>query len=234
MEIRNDWLAQVTEEIVDPERPIVDPHHHFFVETELFPHYEVADLWADASGHNVVQTVFAQCGECYRTDGPEALKPVGETEWVEGLAQQTEKAPGKPTIGAIFGTAKLSLGEGVREVLEAHVAASPRFVGIREVAVWDASPEVQSNEELSGPDLYADPDFRTGLRVLGDMGLTYDAYPLGRRKTPRQSATQRRPCCRCSQRLDSQTDANESRAACDNVARHHPWCSGTHSIRDSF
>ncbi len=176
LEIREDWLALAAEDIIDPDRPIVDPHHHLFVETEFFPHYTVEDLWADTSGHNVVQTVFAQCGECYRKDGPESLRPVGETEWVESLAQKTDQAPGKARIGAIFGTANLRLGEAVAEVLEAHVEASPRFVGIRDIAAWDASDEVHSNEDLPGPDLYADQAFRAGLGVLGDMGLSFDAY----------------------------------------------------------
>ncbi len=175
-ELRNEWLGLAAEEILEPERPIVDPHHHLFVESPLFPHYTLEDLWADTSGHRVVQTVFAQCGECYRKDGPAALRPVGETEWVERVAQQSEREPEKATIGAIFGSADLRLGEAVREVLEAHVAASPRFVGIRDIAAWDASDELHSGEQLTGPDLYADASFRAGFAVLGEMGLSFDAY----------------------------------------------------------
>ena len=175
-ELRNDWLELAAEEIVEPDRPIVDPHHHLFVESPVFPHYTLEDLWADTSGHHVVQTVFAQCGEGYRTDGPEALRPVGETEWVERVAQESERDPERATIGAIFGTADLRLGASVREVLEAHVAASPRFVGIRDIAAWDASDALHSGEHLPGPDLYADPAFRDGFAVLGELGLSFDAY----------------------------------------------------------
>ena len=175
-ELRTDWLASVHEEVLEPERAIVDPHHHFFVETELFPHYRLQDLWEDTLTHRVQQTVYLQCGERYRQSGPEALRPVGETEWVDRIAAEAATQPERAQIGAIVGTADLRLGAPVREVLEAHLAASPLFRGIRQVAVWDASDAVQSAEGLTGPDLYADPDFRAGFSVLGDLGLSYDAY----------------------------------------------------------
>ena len=92
MQLRNDWLEQTREEILEPDRPIVDPHHHFFRPGGGFPAYDLEDLWADTSGHNVVATVFAQCGEGYRTDGPPHLAPVGETEWVEDIAKRADAA----------------------------------------------------------------------------------------------------------------------------------------------
>lgn len=136
-ELRPDWLESVREEILEPDRVIVDPHHHFFVETEFFPHYRLADLWADTDTHGVAKTVFLQCGECYRTSGPEALRPVGETEWVARIAAEAAEAPGRAQIAAIVGTADLMLGAQVRDVLEAHLEASALFRGIRQVAVWD-------------------------------------------------------------------------------------------------
>jgi predicted TIM-barrel fold metal-dependent hydrolase len=174
--IREDWLASVDEEVIDPERRIVDPHHHFFVETELFPHYRLEDLWADTATHNVVQTVFAQCGECYRKDGPEALRPVGETEWVAGIAAQASAQPASAQIAGIVGDADLRLGAGVREVLEAHAEASSLFRGIRHVACWDDSGVVQNAEGAVDARTYQEPKFREGLAVLADMGLSYDAY----------------------------------------------------------
>ena len=114
--IREDWLAQVKEPVLDPERIIVDPHHHFFAIRESFQKYDLAKLRADCAGHRVQQTVYLQCGEGYRETGPEALKPVGETEWVDAIAERARQDPDAPQIGAIVGTAELRLGAAVREV----------------------------------------------------------------------------------------------------------------------
>jgi hypothetical protein len=73
------WLAQYREEIIEPELPIVDPHHHLWSRAGnvyLFPEL-LADL---SSGHNVRATVFEECGSMYRADGPEELRSLGETE----------------------------------------------------------------------------------------------------------------------------------------------------------
>jgi len=176
-ELRPEWLALVEEEILEPDRRIVDPHHHFFVETELFPHYRLEDLWADAGTHNVEQTVFAQCEEMHRKDGPEELKPVGETEWVDGIAAEAAKGPaGAARIAAIVGTANMCLGESVRGVLEAHCEASPLFRGIRDTAAWDPFEGVHQAARTGNAEMYADADFRAGFRELADMGLSFDAY----------------------------------------------------------
>lgn len=178
MQIREDWLAQVREEIVDPERPIVDPHHHFFLGSEMFPDYMLGDLWKDTgSGHHVEQTVFLQCGMHYRESGPESMAPVGETEWVAGIAAEAAKGrKGAARIGAIAGHADLCLGAAVREVLEAHLQASPLFCGIRDIAIWDADPEVHSVPKASDAALYRDPKFREGFAQLEPLGLSFDAY----------------------------------------------------------
>jgi len=174
--IREDWLAQVKEPVLDPERIIVDPHHHFFAIRESFQKYDLAKLRADCAGHRVEQTVYLQCGEGYRETGPEALMPVGETEWVDAIAERARQDPDAPQIGAIVGTAELRLGAAVREVLEAHQAASPLFRGIRQAAAWDESDLVIRRPGLTDGALYRDPDFRAGFAVLVDMGLTFDAW----------------------------------------------------------
>ena len=69
----NEWLSQITEDIIDPGRPIVDPHHHLWYDgpPRGYP-YLLNDLWADTnSGHNIVQTVFIEAGADYRKDGPD-------------------------------------------------------------------------------------------------------------------------------------------------------------------
>ena len=176
IQVREDWLAQVTEEILEPTRRIVDPHHHFFAVNPEFPKYDLNTLWADTATHHVEQTVYLQCWEGYRDSGPEELKVVGETEWVDGFAARARKTPQAAQIGAIMGTADLRRGARVREVLEAHLAASSLFRGIRDIAAWDASDTLMSMPGLTDGNLYGDRDFRAGFKVLTDMGLTFDAY----------------------------------------------------------
>ncbi len=175
MEIREDWLAQVREDIIEPDRAIVDPHHHFFDQAAAFPGYDLDALWRDTSGHGVAQTVFLQCHEHYRKSGPEELAPVGETEWVHGIAERAARGSrGAARIAAIVGTANLSLGERVQEVLEAHREASPLFRGIRDIAAWEDGEGIARGARQ--PELYADAKFREGFARLAPLGMTYDAY----------------------------------------------------------
>ena len=176
IEVSPERLAQVEEEVLEPERVIVDPHHHFFVESPVFPHYELDDLWLDTATHRVSQTVYLQCGEGYRQGGPERFKPVGETEWVDGIAARARHRPGAAQIGAIVGTAELRLGGAVREVLEAHCQASALFRGIRQIAAWDPDASLPRGEGVTHAALYADADFRAGFAVLGELGLSFDAW----------------------------------------------------------
>jgi L-fuconolactonase len=176
LEIRNDVLALVKEEILEPERPIIDPHHHFFDTIQVFPSYSLADLRVDAAGHNVEKTVFLQCGEHHHTSGPEALRPVGETEWVDGIAREAAKAPDQLQIGAIVGTADLCLGAAVEEVLHAHRAASPLFRGIRDSAAWAEGEGIHQAAKVGHAGLYQDARFREGFAKLAPLGLSFDAY----------------------------------------------------------
>lgn len=174
--VRDAWLAQVTEEISDPDRIIVDPHHHFFDGSEYFQKYDLEKLRADTATHQIVQTVYLQCGEHHRTTGPDALKPVGETEWVDSIAAIAREDPEQTQIGAMIGTAELRLGSEVRAVLETHAAASPLFRGIRQSAAWDPSDAVPLFGNVADGELYRDLAFREGFAVLGDMGLSFDAW----------------------------------------------------------
>ena len=84
--VRPDWLALVTEEIIEPDLPIIDPHHHLWHD-RASGRYMPEELHADLnSGHRIVATVFLQCGWMHRTDGPEPLRPAGETEAVNATA----------------------------------------------------------------------------------------------------------------------------------------------------
>ncbi len=171
------WLAQVQEPIVDPDLPICDPHHH------LWDHpgsrYLLDELLADLrSGHNVVSTVFVECASMYRADGPEALRPVGETEFVNGIAAMTASG-GYGNIRACAGIvsyADLTLGAAVGEVLDNHMALSGRFRGIRHAAGWDADERVRNSHTNPPPGLLLDPSFRAGFAELARRGLSFDAW----------------------------------------------------------
>ncbi len=176
LEVREEWLAQVAEEVLEPDRRIVDPHHHFFEAGEGFPFYDLSSLWADTQAHRIEQTVYLQCWEGYRTTGPEEMMVVGETEWVDRIATQAAKCPQAAQIGAIVGTAELRLGAKVRPILQAHCKASELFRGIRLIATWDACEDINSMRGLHDANLYSDPAFREGFAVLADMGLSFDAY----------------------------------------------------------
>jgi predicted TIM-barrel fold metal-dependent hydrolase len=135
------WLNQVQEDIIDPQRRIIDPHHHLWSEALMFGRYELADLWADtSSGHNIEKTVFIDCHANYRVDGPGRMKPIGETEYVAGVAAASREDPDQATIAAIVSHANLLLGDSVEEVLLAHEAAgNGLFRGIRHAGPFDDS-----------------------------------------------------------------------------------------------
>jgi len=176
--VRKDWLAKVSEETIEPTRRIVDPHHHFFVKSEVYPYYDLNELVADTNTHGVEQTVYLQCWEGHRETGPEHLKPVGETEWVDSIAKDAARSPKAVQIGAIMGTGELRGTEAeVREFLGAHVAASKLFRGIRQIAAFDdTGSDLLSMEGVPNARLYDDPAFRRGFKILADMNLVFDAY----------------------------------------------------------
>ena len=171
----SDWLALTQEETLEPDIPICDPHHHFWdMRAEYIPYqrYLLHELAADiGSGHNVRSTVFIEARSMYRADGPDEMRPVGEVEFVQGLAAACASGlygPGR-AAAAIIGHADLNLGENVRPVLEAMQAASPnRFRGIRHSVGWDPHPEVV-NRDAEGR--LPSAEYRAGAKVLADMGL---------------------------------------------------------------
>ena len=175
---RETWLAQVVEQPIEPELPIVDPHHH------LWDHpgsrYMLDEILADTgSGHRVVATVFVECMSMYRGDGPTEMRPVGETEFVNGIAAQSGSGQyGETRVAAgIVSFADLTLGNAVEAVLQAHIAAAPaRFRGIRHAAAHDADPGIRKSHTNPPPDLYQSAKFREGFKKLGSMGLTFDAW----------------------------------------------------------
>jgi predicted TIM-barrel fold metal-dependent hydrolase len=176
---REAWLAQVVEEIVEPERPIVDPHHHLWRDRGVLPQYLLEDLWADTgSGHNIVQTVFLECRAEYRSDGPEYLRPLGETEFVaEQAAQSAKGGPGKARIAAIVAHADLALGDRLGEVLAQHEELGRGlFRGIRHAGARDEDPGALMIPGPAPEGLYQDAAFQSGVKRLGQLGYSYDTW----------------------------------------------------------
>jgi L-fuconolactonase len=192
----------MAEAILDPDLPIVDPHHHLWDRKAYAPppgssnapehpfitaiagaqRYLLDELIADtSSGHKVVATVFVECGAFYKADGPVEMRAVGETEFVNGVAAMSASG----TYGdfracaGIVSKADLSLGDGVKPVLEAHVrAGGGRFRGIRNSASFDADKAVLGPLNRVEAGLYREARFREGFRHLAPMGLTFDAWLL--------------------------------------------------------
>ena len=172
------WLGQVTEPIVDPDQRIIDPHHHLWHDRG-FGAYLLPDLWADTgAGHNVEKTVFVECHSEYRTDGPEQLRPVGETEFVAGVAAESQRGgSGSAVIAAIVAHADLAQGDALNAVLDAHEdAGQGLFRGIRHAGARDPHPEDLSIAGSAPEGLYADAAFRAGVRLLGKRGYSYDTW----------------------------------------------------------
>ncbi len=173
-----DWLALTQEDPIEPEISLCDPHHHFWdgrLQSIPYQRYLIHELMADLdSGHNVRSTVFVEARSMYRADGPEEMRPVGEVEFVQGLAA----ASASGTYGearaaaAIVGHADLKLGDDVARVLEALRAASPnRFKGIRHNVTWSPDPSIEDRETQG---IMSNETFRTGARVLAGLGLSLD------------------------------------------------------------
>jgi predicted TIM-barrel fold metal-dependent hydrolase len=175
--VKNDWLQRVSESIIEPDRRICDPHHHLW--DGAGGRYLLDELLEDTrSGHNVVSTVFVECGSMFRAGGPEALRPVGETEFVNGVAAMSASG-GYGEIRAcagIVGFADLNLGTAVGDVLDAHLESSPRFRGIRHAAGWDSDEAVRNSHTNPFAEMLADTTFREGVVELERRELRFEAW----------------------------------------------------------
>ena len=180
------WLAKrPSEAALEPALPIIDPHHHFW-DTPQRGRYFLPDLLADigapgsGSGHNIVATVFLECHAMYREGGPKEMAPVGEVEFVNGVAAMSASgAYGTCRVAeAIIGHADLTLGARVRDVLEAEIAVGGgRFRGIRYGVSWDGSDAVgKFAARFVPPHLVRNATFREGIAQLAPLGLSFDSW----------------------------------------------------------
>src|SRR4051794_16791632 len=173
------WLArQPPEPILEPALPCIDTHHHLWDRPDH--RYLLDELLADlGSGHTMAATVFLECHAMYRADGPVEMRPVGETEFVAGIAAMSDSGRyGATRVAAgIVGFADLALGDRVEPVLEAHVrAGGGRFRGVRHSAAWGATPLIGHSAVATGPHDMRRPEFRAGLARLSALGLSLDAW----------------------------------------------------------
>ncbi len=181
MATNDNWLNLVQEETLEPDLPICDPHHHLWDQRldRVEPRYMLDEILVDLnSGHNIVSTVFVQCTAMHRADGPEAMRQVGETEFVNGIAAMSASGLYGPTriAAGIVGTADFTLGEAVAEVLEAHVrAGGGRFRGIRQSAAWDPAGEAIASR-MAPPHLYMDAKFRAGYAQLARFNMIFEGW----------------------------------------------------------
>ena len=175
------WLAKRPREAaLEPDLPIVDPHHHFW-EAQRRGRYFLPELLEDiGGGHNIVATVFLECQAMYRKDGPREMAPVGEVEFVNGIAAMSASGNyGKCRVAeAIIGHADLMLGARVREVLEAELAVGGgRFRGIRYGVSSDDDPAISKFvSRVVPPHLVRDPTFREGFSQLAKLGLSFESW----------------------------------------------------------
>ena len=168
--------SAIPEEIIEPDLPICDSHHHLWDYPDS--RYLVEEFTGDvADGHKVSSTVYVECRHEWRTTGPEAMRPVGETEYVDRLTASAQADTGFPRVAAgIVGFADLALGASVEPVLAAHLDASDRFRGIRHMSAWDASDRIHNSQTNPPQDLLQSSQFREGFARLSGLGLSFDAW----------------------------------------------------------
>jgi len=170
------WLATLHEEVLEPELPIIDPHHHLWRRNGYT--YLMPELAADLDcGHNIVATVFAECHSMYRKDGPEELRSLGETEFVRGQAAMSASGEYGSTkaCDVMFGNVDLTLGAAVEPLLEAHVQASGgRFRGVRLSCGWHYDDRIHN--VATQPELLVSRRVKEALAVVSRMGMSLDCW----------------------------------------------------------
>ena len=176
---RADWLARSKEAPLLPELEIVDAHHHLWDRHGF--RYLLEEFAEDIgeSGHNVVSSVFVQCRTMYHSDGPVLYRPLGEVEFIRGVAAQACSGfYGKTRVAqAIVGCADLLQGADIAPVLEAMSAAGGGyFKGVRLPVASHPDPAVRSNPVPAPAGVLEDSRFLAGARELARRGLSLDLW----------------------------------------------------------
>jgi L-fuconolactonase len=160
------------ESAIDPKQLIIDAHHHLYERPGLryLADSYCADI-ADCPGFRA--SVYVQAHSAYRVEGPEELRPVGETEFARGVESNGRLCAG------IVGFADLTLGDRLRPVLEAHIeAGAGRFRGIRHILCWDQDDALLNKAYPTTEDMIDRPEFKAGYAHLSRFDLTFDSWAL--------------------------------------------------------
>ena len=201
---RNRHTDSLGELILEPDLPIIDPHHHLWsypratlpsmitqmaeapdiftrgsVEmTRRHPRYLLEEFLHDtSSGHNILATVYVETGQMYKADGPPAMRSVGEVEFANGIAAMSASGSFGPTrvCAGIVGGAPLAIGDAVQGVLEAHIqAGGGRYRGVRNSYNYDEDATIFGPG--GQPHGLLDPSFRSGFKWLRKLGLSFETY----------------------------------------------------------
>ena len=176
------WLQTTPEVALEPDLPIIDPHHHLWDlrDSATQPQYLLDEYLDDiAGGHNVVASVFIECGAVYSASGPEAFRPVGETEFVNGIAAMSASGQYGPcqVAAGIVGCVDLKIGDASAEVLDRHIeTGGGRFRGIRLGALWCADEAVRNHRTNPPEHLLLRDDFRQGFQHLAPRDLSFEVW----------------------------------------------------------
>ena len=176
---RDAWRDQINEQPIDPDLPIIDPHHHIWPAAPVpgAEEWSAEDLYAYKSncGHNIVATVFVESGVGFRTNGPAELAPVGETEMAAAVAREAEARGGAlaGTVAGIVAGAEMMRGAAVADVLDAHLEASPLVRGVRSLTAYDPDLPYEMGTRAG---MLVDPAFRAAVAELAPRGLSLDVW----------------------------------------------------------
>ena len=183
-DLRPDWLARHSEPAIDPDQTVIDSHHHLYQRPGL--RYLLEDYQADlASGHDIRASVAVQAHAMLRAEGPPELASLGETEFLNGQAAMSASGLYGPqhVAAGIVGHVDLGMGEGLRPVLERHIAAAGgltrdggRFCGIRQPLAWDRDGSLLNPAYPTSETLADSATFRKGLAVLQNARLSFEIW----------------------------------------------------------
>lgn len=177
----NEWTKKRQEPALEPDLPIIDPHHHLWDAEERGGRYLMHELAEDTAngGHNIVATVYIDAGQMYRAEGAAEMKAVGEVEFVNGVAAMSASGKYGKTrhCAGIIGHVDMMLGERATPVLEAEIkAGNGRYRGIRHGVVWDTGDAAKFGRRHMPRHQMLDPQFRKGFACLHPLGLSFEAW----------------------------------------------------------
>tara|TARA_B100001093_G_scaffold316138_1_gene301623 strand:- start:4091 stop:5098 length:1008 start_codon:yes stop_codon:yes gene_type:complete len=168
--------------LYEPEREIIDAHHHLWKTGPMAESYELTKFRYDTgTGHNVVGTMFVECGVSYLDTGPDRFKPIGESRFARKNAEKSEieAGPGKPPILGIVAYADLMQGKAAKDILLAQKeAAGEYFSGIRYATAFHPNPPEGNRRIGQIKHIMLRDTFREGFSQLRDLNISYDAWLL--------------------------------------------------------